>query len=57
MGDRLHEVGLAEPGRTVDEERVVLLSRRLSDGVGRGGREFVRLTNDKTVELGKFVKL
>ena len=50
VGDGLHQVGLAEPGGTVDEERVVGLARRLGDGVGRGGRELVGLADDEGVE-------
>ena len=50
VGDRLHEVGLAEPGVAVDEERVVDLAGRLGDGVGGGGGELVRLADDEVVE-------
>ena len=48
--DGLHQVGLAEPGGAVDEERVVGLAGRLGDGVGRGGGELVGLADDEGVE-------
>ena len=48
--DGLHEVGLAESGVAVDEERVVDLAGRLADGVGGGGGELVRLSDDEVVE-------
>ena len=48
--DGLHEVGLAEAGRTVDEERVVLLPGRFGDGVRGGGGELVRLADDEVIE-------
>ena len=50
MGDRLHQVRLAESGVAVDEERVVDLPGRLGDGVGGGGGELVRLADDEVVE-------
>ena len=48
--DGLHEVRLAESGVAVDEERVVDLAGRLGDGVGGGGGELVRLSDDEVVE-------
>ena len=50
MADGLHQVGLAEPGGAVDEERVVGLAGRLGDGVRGGGGELVRLADDEGVE-------
>ena len=50
VGDRLHEVRLAEPGVAVDEERVVDLAGRLGDGMGGRGGELVRLSDDEVVE-------
>ncbi len=32
VSDRVHQVGLAETGRTVDEERVVIVAGFLGDG-------------------------
>ena len=48
--DRLHQVGLAESGVAVDEEGVVDLAGGLGDGVGGGGGELVRLSDDEVVE-------
>ncbi|MEI2721820.1 MAG: hypothetical protein V9E87_17180 [Gemmatimonadales bacterium] len=50
MGNGLHEVRLAEAGRSVDEEGVVLLPRRFGDGVRGGGGQFVRLADDEMAE-------
>ena len=50
VGDGLHQVGLAQPGGAVDEERVVGLARRLGHGVRRRGRQLVRLPDDEGVE-------
>src|SRR2546421_4553091 len=50
VGDRLHEVRLAEAGGAVDEKRVVGLAGRLRDGV-RGCRgQLVRLADDEGLE-------
>ena len=51
MRDRLQEVGLAEPGAAVDEERVVGLRRRLGDREGGSVREAVDepMTNESKV--------
>src|SRR5256885_6938107 len=43
--DSLHEVGLADAGIAVDEERVVNPGRRLRHGVRRGRGEAVGLSN------------
>jgi hypothetical protein len=48
--DGLHQVGLAETGGPVDEERVVRLPGRLGRGVGRRCGQFVRLADDEGVE-------
>ncbi len=48
--DRLQQVGLAEPGAAVDEERVVCLCRRLGDRERGGVREPVRRPDDEVVE-------
>jgi len=50
VGDGLHQVGLAEPRGPVDEERVVGLAGGLGGGVGRGGRELVRLPDHEGIE-------
>ena len=50
VGDGLHQVGLAQPGGAVDEERVVGLARRFGGGVGGGGGELVGLADDEGVE-------
>jgi hypothetical protein len=48
--DSVEKVGLAEPGVSVDEERVVRLCRRLCDGEGCGVGEAVRRSDDERVE-------
>jgi hypothetical protein len=48
--DGLHEVGLAQPGGPVDEQRVVGLSGRLRRRMGRGSRELVGLPDHERVE-------
>ena len=50
LADRLQEMGLAEPGAAVDEERVVRLGRRLGDGERRGVGEAVRRADHEEVE-------
>ena len=50
MGDRLHQVGLAESRGAVDEERVVGLAGRFGRGVGRGRGQLVGLADDERVE-------
>ena len=50
LGDRLHQVGLAQPGGAVDEERIVGLARRLGRGVRRRGRQLVGFPDDEGVE-------
>ena len=48
--DRVQEVGLAQPGRAVDEQRVVGPAGALGDGQGRGVREAVGGPDDELVE-------
>ena len=48
--DRVEEVGLAEPGASVDEERVVGVGRRLRDGERGGVREAVGRADHEGVE-------
>src|SRR6266545_4582310 len=50
LRDRLQEVGLAEPGAAVDEERVVRLRRRLGDGQRGRVCEAVRRADHERVE-------
>ena len=50
LGDRLHEMRLAEAGGTVEEERVIGLPGRLRDGGGGGGGEIVGLSDDEGIE-------
>ena len=50
LRDRLQEVGLAEAGAAVDEERVVRLRRRLGDGERGGVGEAVGRADDEGVE-------
>ena len=50
LRDRLQEVGLAEPGAAVDEERVVRLRRRLGDRERGRVREAVRRADHERVE-------
>ena len=51
MTDRVEQVGLAEAGVTVDEERVVGLRRRFGDGDCRGVGEAVGSTDHEVVEV------
>src|SRR5688572_12504191 len=48
--DRLHEMCLAKPGLTVDEQGVVDLAGCLCDSVRGGGRELVRLADYEVIE-------
>jgi hypothetical protein len=50
VGDGLHQVGLAESGSAVEKEGVVVFAGRLRDGLGGGGGELVRFSDDKVVE-------
>ena len=50
MANSLHEMGLAEPDTTVDEERIVRASERLRNGKARGLTEMVAIADDKGVE-------
>ena len=50
MADRVQEVGLAESGLAVDDERVVCLAGRLGDRHGSGVREAVGRTDDEVLE-------
>src|SRR6266545_4098576 len=50
LGDRLHQVGLAETGAAVDEERVVRLRRRFCDRECRRMGETVRGADHEQVE-------
>ena len=50
VADGVEQVGLAEPGVAVDEERVVRLRRRLGDGDRGGMGEAVGLADDEVVE-------
>jgi hypothetical protein len=50
VADRVQQVGLAEPGLAVDEQRVVGLGRRLGDRDGRGVREAVGGADDEGLE-------
>ena len=50
LGDRLEQVGLAEPGAAVDEERIVGLGRRLGYGECGRVREAVRRADHEQVE-------
>ena len=51
VADRVEQVGLAEPGRPVDEQRVVRPCRRLGDGEGSRMGEAVRRPRDERLEL------
>src|SRR5665213_3759280 len=44
---RLHEMGFTEPCVTIDEEGVVDLTGRFSDGMSRRSRQLIRLADDK----------
>ena len=50
MADRVQQVGLAEPGRAVDEQRVVGTGRALGHRQRGGVREAVRRADDELVE-------
>ena len=50
LADRLEQVGLAEAGPAVDEERVVRLRGSFRDGQRRRVREAVRGADDEGVE-------
>ena len=50
VADRMQQVGLAEPGRRVDEQRVVRLARELGDRQRRRVREAVAVADDELVE-------
>ena len=50
VADRVQQVGLAEPGRAVQEERVVRLGRQLGDGQRGGVGEAVALADHELVE-------
>jgi hypothetical protein len=50
VSDGLHQVGLAQPGSSIDEERVIGLAGRLGGGVRRSGGELVGLADDEGVE-------
>jgi len=48
--DGLHEVGLADPGIAIDEQRVVDARRRLGNRVRRSGGELVGLSDHEIAE-------
>ena len=48
--DRVHQVRLAEPHPTVNEQRIVGARGGLGDGAAGGMRELVRAANDEGVE-------
>ena len=50
VADRVQQVRLAEPGRAVQEERVVGLAGQLGDGERRGVREAVAVADDELLE-------
>ena len=50
VGDRVQQVGLAEPGRAADEERVVGQARHLGDGQRGGVGEPVAVADHELVE-------
>ncbi len=50
VADRVQEVGLAEPRRGVEEERVVGLARKLGDGEGGRVGEAVAVADDELLE-------
>ena len=57
VGDRVQQVGLAEPGRAADEERVVGQARQLGHGQGGGVREPVAVADHELVERQARVEL
>src|SRR5213593_1003596 len=50
VGDRLHQMRLAEARRAVDEQRVVRLAGSLRHGMRRRRRELVRFPDDEHLE-------
>ncbi len=50
VADRVQEVGLADAGRAVDEQRVVGLAGELGDGERGGVGEAVRVADDELLE-------
>ena len=50
VADGVQQVGLAEPDRTVEEERVVAVRGALGDGARGGVGELVRAADDEGVE-------
>ncbi len=50
VGDRAEQVGLADAGRTADEQRVVGLRGHLGDGQRRGVRKPVAVADDELLE-------
>ena len=50
VADRVQQVGLAQSGAAVDEQRVVGAGRLLGDGDGRGVREAVARADDEGLE-------
>ena len=50
MSDRVHQMRLAQPHATVNEERVVGTRRRFRDGAAGGMRELIRRSDDERVE-------
>ena len=57
VADRVQQVGLAEAGRRVQEQRVVGLARELGDRERRGVREPVAVADDELVERVAGVEL
>ena len=49
-GDRVHQVGLAEPDAAVEEQRVERRRGELGDALGGGERELVGLADDEVLE-------
>ena len=50
VGDRVHQVGLTETGRTVDEERVIVVARFLGDSERSAVGHLVFRTNDEIIK-------
>ena len=57
VGNGLHEVGLAEPGCPVDEERVVRLARGLGDRGGGRSSELVGLADHEMAKRVPIIQL